>query len=379
MAKPMSKRAPLIVVTALMGALVASVLAVLTFGAQVSAGPDGVPVAVAVADDPAAAQLRAATGVLEARAGDRLDVELTTPDKGRNLLYDKEVYGVLEFSAGPGGPQATVVTSGAINPSGTRIAQQALTGAGQALLAAVAAQNPGANAGVVHIERVHPVGTSMRALPLALSALAWLGCLVAGATLTVLAQRSRVRIGAMDRLAGLGVTSVVVTAVLVGLVLLWDSSLPLGWDVVGLLALATAAFTAVQGGVLHLAGIRAMVLLAPLYLVAPAVTNQVPELLHPGYRAALWSWTPFRFPAEALRSLFAGTPDAPDVMLAVWVLTGILVAGLALLAVPRRSAGKQAEPHAADGVVDVGVDEADRLPRPQRERAAEYRDRRVRR
>ncbi|GAA5120634.1 ABC transporter permease [Haloechinothrix salitolerans] len=378
MAKSTSKRAPLVVVTALVGGLVAGVLALLTFGAQASAGPDGVPVAVAVADDPTSAGLRAAIGAVEARAGDRLDVEVTTPDKARGLLHDKEVYGVLELSAGPGGPQVTVVTSGAVNPAGTQVAQQALTGAGQAVLAA-AARNAGADAEPIQVERIHPVGTSMRAIPVALSALAWLGCLVAGATLTLLAQRGRVRIGAAGRLAGMGVTSVFVTAVLAGLVLLWDSSLPLGWDVIGLLALVTLAFAAVQGGLLHLLGIKAMAVLAPLYLTASVVAAQVPELLHPGYRVALWSWSPFRFPSEALRSLLAGTSDVPDVTFAVWVLTGILVGGLLLLAVPRRSAGQQAETHPADRIVDVGVDKADRLPGPQHELATEYGDRRVRR
>ncbi|MQA59891.1 MAG: hypothetical protein GEU86_00005 [Actinophytocola sp.] len=186
--------------------------------------------------------------------------------------------------------------------------------------------------------------------------------MVAGAALTLLAQRSGNTIGAGGRITAGVTVSVLVTALLVGVVRLWDETLPLGWDVIGLILLTSLAFAAVQGGLLHWLGIKAMAILAPLYLLAPAVAGQVPELLHPGYRTGLWSWTPFRFPTEALRSLINGTPDAPDVMFAVWVLGGMLVAGLLSVALPRPSAGKNAEADAPDGVVDVGVNQADRLP-----------------
>ncbi len=90
----------------------------------------------------------------------------------------------------------------------------------------------------------------------------------------------------------------------------------------------------------------------------------MPELLNPTYRALLWSWTPFRFSTEALRSLLLGTPSAPDVRLGVIVLASMAVAGLAVLfAMGSRSGlGQKAQPDGADGVVDVGVDQADGLP-----------------
>ncbi|MPY78173.1 MAG: ABC transporter permease [Actinophytocola sp.] len=355
----------LAVITAVVGALVAGIIALVTFGAQASARPDGVPVAVSVpTDGPAADGLRTAAGMLADHGGGQLDVTVMSPEQARTLLDDKDVYGVLQLDVDAGVPQATVVVSGAVNPAGTQVAQQALTGAGQALLAELSQRDPSVAAGPVGVEQVHPTGPSTRVVPLAVTAVAWLGCLVAGAALTLFAQRSGVRMGMAGRLANAVTTSVLVTGLIVGYVALWDGTLPLGWDVVGLVGLTTLAFALVQGGLLHLAGIKAIALLGPLYLVAPAVVNQVPELLHPAYRVALWSWTPFRFPAEALRSLFAGTPDAPDVALAVWVMAGVLVMGLLLLAVPRRSAGQQAETHPAHGIVDVGVDEADRLPRP---------------
>jgi hypothetical protein len=48
-------------------------------------------------------------------------------------------------------------------------------------------------------------------------------------------------------------------------------------------------------------------------------------------------------------------PGAPDVTTAVWVLTGLLVAGLILAVWPGRSALQEAETNAPDGVVQVGV------------------------
>ncbi|WP_370943337.1 ABC transporter permease [Amycolatopsis sp. cg5] len=314
----MSGRLPLL--AAFAGALVAVVLGFLTFGAQATVAPDHVPVAVT---GPMAEKLAA-------HGGDALAWRVTTPSEGRRMLEDKEVYGLLDLTGG----QATVLVSGAVNPSGTQVAQQALTGVAQALTSAV------------KVETLHPAGAAGRAVPLALSALAWVGALAAGA---ILALRGKPGTGA--RFAQVLGSGVLLTGVLAGFVKLWDSSLPLGWDVLGFVFLAATAFAALQAGLLRLLGIRAMAVLGPLYLVAPAVAGQVPELLNPAYRALLWSWTPFRFSTEGLRSLLQGATDAPDIMTGVWVLTGLLAAGVVVLLLP----GKQAEPHAAHGVVEVGV------------------------
>ena len=50
----------------------------------------------------------------------------------------------------------------------------------------------------------------------------------------------------------------------------------------------------------------------------------------------------------------------------VWVFVGLAAAGLLVLLLP----GKKAQPDLADGVVDVGVDQADRLPGAQHQRTA---------
>ncbi|MET9002144.1 ABC transporter permease [Amycolatopsis sp. Hca4] len=322
----------LALVAALAGALVAVVLGFLTFGAQATVAPDGVPVAVAA--PPEIAQRIAAHG------GGQLAWTVAPPAEARQLLEDKKVYGVLEL--GPG-PSATVVTSGAVNPAGTQVAQQALTGAATAL------------AGPPEQEVLHPVSLAGRVAPLAASALAWIGALVAGLGLIQLAKRSGRTVGAAARFLQVAGAGVLITGVVAGFFALWDSTLPLTADVLGFVFLAATAFAALQAGLLRLLGLRAMAVLAPLYLVAPAVAGQVPELLNPAYRALLWSWTPFRFSTEGLRSLLQGVPDAPDVTTALWVLGALLAAGLAVALWPARSARQEAEPHLADGVVEVGV------------------------
>ncbi|WP_242578889.1 ABC transporter permease [Amycolatopsis sp. 195334CR] len=321
------------VAAALAGAVVAVVLGFLTFGVQASLAPDRLPVAVAAPDGPP----RAAAERIAAQGGGQLDWRVTTPEEARRLLDDKAVYGVLELGQPP-----IVVVSGAVNPSGTQVVQQVLTTIAQAM-------------GPAQVQTVHPAGVAGRTAPLALSALAWIGCLAGGAVLVLASARRNHQPGTGARLAQVGVTSVLVTAVLAGFTKLWDSSLPMGWDVLGFLLLTTAGFAALQTGLLRLLGVRAMAILGPLYLLAPAVAGQVPELLHDGYRWLLWSWTPFRFSTEGLRSLLQGTPGAPDVATGVWVLGGLLAAGLVVLLWPGRSAGQEAEADAPDRVVHVGV------------------------
>ncbi|NUT53200.1 MAG: ABC transporter permease, partial [Saccharothrix sp.] len=163
---------------------------------------------------------------------------------------------------------------------------------------------------------------------------------------------------------GVAASTVLGVAVVAGLFALWDSTLPLGWDVLGYLTLVGVAFALVQGALLRLFGIRAMAVLGPLYLIAPAVAGQVPELLDPAYRALLWSWTPFRFSVEGLRALLHGGSPSPA---QVWVFVALAAIGLAVVAL---LPGQEGQPDLADGVVDVRVDEADRLPGAQRQHTA---------
>lgn len=329
------------VATAVAGAFVALVLGLVTFGVQATTHPEGVPLAVAVGPD-APPRLREVADELAGAGSAEVSWRVSTPDRTRDLLSRREVYGVLELA--PGG--ATVVLSGAVNPSGTQVAQQVLSGV---------AQGAGLQARVVVLD---PASTAGRTVPAAASALLWIAGLVAGAGFTRFARRPDVTSG----LVGACAAAVLGVGAVAGLVALWEAAL-LDWAVLGYLGLVGVAFALVQGALLRLLGLRAMALLAPLYLVAPAVAGQVPELLDPAYRALLWSWTPFRFTTEGLRALVqGGALDAAQ----VWVPVGLAAAGLAVLLLPR----EEAQPDLPDRVVDVGVDQADRLPGAERGHAA---------
>jgi hypothetical protein len=125
------------------------------------------------------------------------------------------------------------------------------------------------------------------------------------------------------------------SGVVLGLALLWDSALPIGWEVAGFLWLVGAAFGLFQAGILRWLGLPGIALLGALYLMAPAVAALPPELLNPIYRAALWSWTPFRFTTEGLRSLLYLGSGAQDVQTALWVCAGLAAGGLLLIIIPK--------------------------------------------
>ncbi|ONI88406.1 hypothetical protein ALI22I_18765 [Saccharothrix sp. ALI-22-I] len=335
------------VAAAVVGALIALVLGLLTFGVQATVHPDAVPLAVAVGPN-APPPLRGVADKLAGSATPEVAWRVITPGEAPDLLSRQEVYGVLELA--PEG--ATVLLSGAVNPAGTQVAQQVLGGV---------AQGAGMQAKVVTLD---PASAAGRTAPLAASALLWIAGLVAGAAFTVLARKPTMA----ARLVGTVTTTVLGVAVVAGFFALWDSALPLGWVVLGYLALVGLAFALVQGALLRLLGIRAMAVLGPLYLIAPAVAGQVPELLDPAYRALLWSWTPFRFSAEGLRALLQGGSTASA---QIWVFVALAAVGLAVLLLPGRALpGKKGQPDLADGVVDVGVHQADRLPGAQRQHTA---------
>ncbi|CRK58548.1 hypothetical protein [Alloactinosynnema sp. L-07] len=303
----------LVLVVAIAGAIVAAVLGVLTFGAQATARPSAVPLAVVAP--------KAVADQLVQRGGDAVDWHVDTAEGARRQLADKRVYGILEL----GQSGAKVVLSGAVNPQGQQIAQQVLTGVAQV------------TGGSVTVETLHPASMAGRTAPLAASALLWIGGLVASIGLVFAAGRRGLRIRPVNRLALVAAAGLVGPAVVVGLLAWWDSSLPLTWDVIGFLVLTAVAFASLQGALVRFLGLRAAAILGPLYLIAPAVAGQVPEMLNPAYRALLWSWTPFRFSTEGLRSLLQDTASAPDVRLGVIVLGAVAVVSVAMLLLPERA------------------------------------------
>jgi hypothetical protein len=314
-------------VTAVAGAVVAFLLGLLTFGVQATVHPHDVPLAV-VAPPPIAERVAAADSA-------EVDIRVVSADEARTLLADKEVYGVLEIVPG----QATIRLNPAINPSGTQVAQQVLTGVAQ-------------GAGLPLKVETQAVSAAERTAPLAASALLWVGGMLAGLLFVVLKGRR-------FRLVSALTTAVLVEGSVIGLMAWWGVTFSA--QAMGFMLAVAASFALLQAGLFKHLGIRAMGILGVLYLMAPAVAGQVPELLNPVYRAVLWSWTPFRFSAEGLRSLMYGGSVSTE----WWVFGGIALVGLVLLL-----AGQKAQADRPDGVVDVGVDQADGLPRPERQHTA---------
>ncbi len=326
----------------LVGVLVALGLGLLTFGVQATVDPRHLPLAVGTVDagaSPAVAQIarRVAT-----QGGDRVDWHtVNSRAEAERLLDQKQIYGALLFSAGSGGVRATVVVSGALNPNATQIAQPILVQVGDGI----------ARAAPVQVVTVRPTSAAGRTLPLAAGTLLWLAALICN--VLVVAVAPTLRGGrSLGRLATLGaaVTAAALgTGMVRGLAWVWDSGLPIGWDVIEFIALVAASFALLQAGLLRWLGMAGMGLLAPLYLMAPAIAGLPPEILNPVYRAALWSWTPFRFAAEGLRSLIFLSGGAPDVQNAVRVFAGIGLAGLLLTLAPKphRRRAETSEPCAA--------------------------------
>jgi len=345
------------VIAGVLGAVIAVVLGLVTLGVQATAAPHGLPLAVAVPEGQAGQALAPVVGRLRQQGGEAVSWRAATPQQAAELLDEKEIYGILELTPpAPGARFApTAVVSGALNPAGTQAAQQVLVTAGQALGDAVAGQVPGATAGPVTVRTVHPTSTAAKTLPLAASALMWLATLAASAVVVAVSMRGGRKPSTATRLTAAATATVLAPSVVLGFAWLWDSGIPVPWSAVGFLVLVAAAFALLQGGVLRLLGLPGIAVLAPLYLMAPAVAALPAELLQPAYKAALWSWTPFRFSTETLRSLLFLDGSAPDVSTGIVVFASIAVVGLAVLLWPARKKGDDGAPVAAQSSPRVAV------------------------
>jgi len=325
------RKLPLIVVSLLaatIGALAALVLGLLTFGVQATVNPDHVPLAVGTEDPNAPAALAQLTQGILSHGGDQIEWHTVESRAGaESLLDNKQVYGALLFSPGSGGLNATILVSGAVNPQATALAQSILVG----VAAGTKAQ--------FQIVTIHPASAAGRTLPLAGTALLWLAALVGN--IIVLSLGPRWRGGAaVGRIGVFGVaasSAILGTGLVIGLAWLWDSTLSIGWDVAGFFLLVGFAFALLQAAVLRWLGLAGVALLGPLYLIAPAVAGLPPELINPTYRVLLWSWTPFRFSVEGMRSVLFLNGGAPDVQPALILFAAIALVGAVLIGARRTS------------------------------------------
>lgn len=309
------------VLVALAGVVIAGVLGLLTFGVQATAGPDGVPLAVAVPGP----QLEPVARQVTAHGGDQVAWRITDPAQAQRMLDAKEIYGYLTIAPG----SVTATTSGALNPPAAQAAEQVLRGAGGAVATAM-------HAPPVTVATVHPTTMGAKALPLAATALLWIGALAANALLFALALRQRRKPTVGARLTLIASAAVLGPALVFGLANWWAPEVTWSWPNLGYLALVSGAFAALQAAVLRLAGIAGIPLLALLYLMAPSVAGLPPELIAPGYRALIWSWSPFRFATEPLRSLLFLGDRTADVNAGLVVFASIALVGLVVSLWPGR-------------------------------------------
>jgi hypothetical protein len=321
-----------VVLAALIGTFAALILGLLTFGVQATVNPDHVPLAVGSEDASGAAALMPLIQGVAGHGGDQIDWHITrSRTEAVSMLDSKQVYGAVLFSPAQAGLSATVVLSGAVNPNATAIAQPILIGV------AAGTKAP------FQVVTIHPTSAAGRTLPLAATALLWLTGLAANMVALVLGPRLRGGTG-LGRVGVIGVAagaSLLGTGLVVGLGWLWDSSLPIGWDVASLLVLVGLAFALLQAAVLRWVGVAGSAILGPLYLMAPAVAGLPPELINPVYRALLWSWTPFRFSVEGIRSMMFVGGGAPDVEPALLLFAAIALGGLILVSVRRTNPARR--------------------------------------
>lgn len=320
---------PLIVVSLLaatIGAVAALVLGLLTFGVQATVNPDHVPLAVGTEDPNAATALAQLTQGVVSHGGDQIEWHtVESRAQAESLLDNKQVYGAMLFSPGSSGLNATILLSGAVNPQATALAQSILVG----VAAGTKAQ--------FQIVTIHPASAAGRTLPLAGTALLWLAALVGNVVVLGLGPRWRGG-AAVGRIGvfGLAASSAILgTALVIGLAWLWDSTLSIGWDAAGFFLLVGFAFALLQAAVLRWLGLAGVALLGPLYLIAPAVAGLPPELINPTYRVLLWSWTPFRFSVEGMRSVLFLNGGAPDVQPALILFTAIALVAAVLIGARR--------------------------------------------
>lgn len=309
-------------VAALVGAAAVIVLGLLTLGVQASVRPHQLPLAVAV---PAGSPFTAVAQRVATQGGDAVDWQVVDPARAAQLLDDKDVYGYLTLAPTPDGRgvSATATESGAIVPTATQVADGVLRGAGSAVLA-----QPGSS-GAVTVRTVHPTSVAAKTLPLAAATLLWIGGLAGSGLLLFAARSSGGHPAVAARLVLVVSNAIVGTLVVFTFSHIWDGDVAWNWPATWFLVLVGGAFAALQGAVLRLLGFAGIPILGLLYLMSPSVSGQPPELLHPAYRALLWSWSPVRIATEAVRSLlFLDT--TPDDVVIGWIVFGVL-GGVALV------------------------------------------------
>lgn len=184
----------------------------------------------------------------------------------------------------------------------------------------------------VQEEIVHPVGANHASgnAPGLLTQILWIGCLIISLSLFQALQRTT----AVGSSRGIAIVLQGASGLLlVGLAssfLVWMASSWYGMELTNgsgvwlMLWLAGSAFFLLQSTLLNWLGLPAMGILVLLMFFSMPLLNMAPEFLPQATQDWLYSWTPLRFAASALRDVmyFDGSASATANHTVLWAIAG---------------------------------------------------------
>lgn len=352
--------------------VVLMVFGVAMMGSVLGAKPKELPVALVVADRPAAlpsgGELNVGAMVKEKLlANEALPIEwhvVATEAEAREGLDQQDYYGAFVLPAdlsagvvslmGPSPKPATlkIIGNEGLNMQASTTVKQIL-GQASRLIGAELSQQVLAMAGqqsdaipvgtaqallspfAVQEESVHPIGTNNASgnAPGMLTQIMWIGSLVVSLVLFFSARKagdSRVSTALSQAATG------IVFVILASGFLVWMSTSWYGMSLAdaggtwAVLMLAGIAFYLLQSALLGWLGMPAMPILILLMFFSLPVVNMAPEFLPQATQDWLYAWTPFKFVASGLRNAmyFDGVSVSSPNFAVLWSIAG---AGLALL------------------------------------------------
>lgn len=349
--------------------LVLTVFGVAMMGSIVGAKPKSLPVALVVLDQPAAlpngetlAVGEKMKGMLEQNTQLPVRWEIVASEAEAREGMDAQKYygalvlpenlssGMLTFQSPAPNPavihilvnegmnaQASAVVKQMLGQvlkmAGSELSKQALTMIGaQAELVPVTTAQALLTPFEVQEKIVHPVGANHASgnAPGLLTQILWIGCLIISLSLFQALRTA----AAGDGSRGIAIVlQGAVGLLLAGLAsgfLVWMASswygmeLTNGGNVWLMLWLAGSAFFLLQSTLLNWLGLPAMGILVLLMFFSMPLLNMAPEFLPQATQDWLYSWTPLRFAASALRDVmyFDGSASATANHTVLWAIAG---------------------------------------------------------
>lgn len=355
-------------------------------GSVLSPKPQNLPVALVVLDQPAklpdGSQLAVGEMVKEKlKSISELPIKWVEVSSEAELavqLDEQKVYGALvlpaDLSAGiaslqspaPKPAEVRIVLNEGMNTQAVSAVRMILQGAANQLSSQLASQLLGqigqrspqipvaAASALLHPfqvteQVVHPVGSNNAngGAPNLLVQILWLACMVSSAIMFMTAQQHGAGKASFKGTVASQLAAGFILVTAASAFLLWMAHSWYGMEFAKLgqawlyLWLMAAAFFFIQTTLLNWIGLPSMLLLVLVFFFSMPVIGMPKELLPQAAADWLYTWTPFRYAAEGLRSLmyFDGKGALGQ---SLYVLGGLALSGLILAALsvfkPRKSA-----------------------------------------